>query len=1022
MSIPLVPEDEPSRIGFADPARANRILASLPGQGVTDDVVAELMPALISALSNSPDPDRALNNFDRWTNAVTSRYTHFQYLIRHRAALDIFFTVCGTSQLFSDILIRNPEYFEILANPGVRGGVKSAGALYRELSSFVDSVIRPEMKLETMRRFKQREILRIGTRDILGLSEMPATAREFSNLADAAIQKAYELGLKEVAPAAESLPAFAVIAMGKLGGQELNYSSDIDLMFVMGDEEKHAAVAHKLAEFIVNSLSRQMQNGHLFRVDMRLRPEGRFGALVRTLSSYRAYYESWAEPWELQSLIKARFAGGDARLGEAFEAMIRPFVFRRSIDPEVLDSIRRNKRKIERQAEVQGQSLTNVKLGTGGIRDIEFLAQLLQLQFGGRNTLLRTPNTLEALSRLRHAGILTDAEARDLDEDYQFLRTVEHRLQILYELQTQTMPTDAAERRLLARRMGFADAGQFNAEYERRTSRVRAYLEQIFYGGRRETDSDSGDEWRASLEAIETAEAAGQVEERLRTLGFREPDRIRRLILADVAGSQYGRARPESSGLFMDLAPSLLSACARTGDPDQAFEAIDALASAVPNRAELYRSLLESRELLDRLCSLGAASPPLIQSLARRLEWLDLLVSEEIIDPQLKNRDATLADLRGRLPRIKKAADTGRFWDALAAFLQRERLRIAARDVWGEIPCAAVGKEKSAVADAALEVLLESARLSARERFPDTAVDEILRSIAVIGLGKLGGSELGYGSDWDILLVYDDGGEEPGEDSGVYPALNYVAESLLNARQELLTRGAQVDIDARLRAEGRFGALIRTVREYERYYRAEALTWERQVLTKARFCAGNEATGATYVSLAHSIIYERSLTADAQVEIQEMKRRIERERLSVEQQESDLKLGHGGLSDIEFLTQLWQMREGWRNPEVRRTGTAEALLALGALGALRGPEAAILADTHSFLTCVRNRVTLLGSGSGDALPADPAQIRTVAIGMGYTDTEDASAESALGAEISARMKEARQLTDRLFYGPPPPAA
>ena len=983
------------------------------------------MPSLLDALGRSPDPDRALISFHRWTEAVTSRYTHFQYLIGHPAALDIFFTVCGTSQLFSDILIRNPEYFEILANPGVRGGVKSGGALYRELSSFVDSVIRVELKLEAIRRFKQREILRIGARDILGLADMPSTTLEFSNLADACVQKCYELGMREIAPAAESQPSFAVVAMGKLGGQELNYSSDIDLIFIMGDDDESSdsAFAHKLAEFVVNGLSRNLQNGHLFRVDMRLRPEGRFGALVRTVQSYRAYYESWAEPWELQALIKARFVAGDARLGEAFMSMVSPFVYRRNVDSEVLESIRRNKRSIERKAEIQNQSHSNVKLGIGGIRDIEFLVQALQLQLGGRNPLVRTPNTLDAISRLRHAGALTPSEAAELGDAYVFLRNIEHRLQILYELQTQTMPVDPPERRLLARRMGFPDAQSFDAEYDRRTARVRSYLDEIFYGGREEPESGEGEEWRTLLESADTPEAAEQIESKLALGGFREPDRIRRLILADVAGTQYGRARPESRGLFIELAPALLSACSRTGDPDRAFEAIDALALASPNRAELYRALVHSDELLNRLCQLGAGSPPLVLSLARHLEWMDLLVSDEIIDPGPKSKESVLSDLRSRIPTKRGTPDSNdRFWDTAALFLQRERLRITARDLWGEIPCATVGKEISAVADAILEGLLGLGKAQVLQRYSSAGVRSALDSVAVIGLGKLGGAELGYGSDWDFLLVFDEG-EAVGEaDTDIYPALNLLAEFILNATQELRTRGAQIEIDPRLRAEGRFGALIRSVSEYEAYYRDQALTWEKQVLTKARFCAGNAATGRAYVEAVHETIYKHPLSAEAQQEIQRMKHRIENERLKPDRSESDLKLGHGGLSDIEFLAQLYQMREGSRNPDVRATGTVEALLALGSSGALRGPEAARLAEAHGFLSCVRNRLSLLGGSLADALPDDAARLRTIAVGLGYTDSPTASAEPEFSHRVRATMKETRQTFDRLFvHAPAPPS-
>jgi glutamate-ammonia-ligase adenylyltransferase len=1037
MSIEQLTDLELIALGIGDPERARRILTGLAGQGVTDDLLDELLPSLLDALRASPDPDRALTNFARWTDSVTSRYTHIQYLLGHPAALSIFFNVCGVSQLFSDILIRNPEYFEILANPGVRGGGKSAAALYRELSGFIDRIIRPELKLEAMRRFKQREILRIGTRDILELADMPTTAREFSNLADSCVQKCYEIAVAQLAEKYAGLTAgepggklacpisFIVIGMGKLGGQELNYSSDIDLMFVAGDDAlpelfaPYAArlspleYAHKLAESIVGSLSQNLQNGHLFRVDMRLRPEGRFGALVRTLSSYQAYYESWAEPWERQSLVKSRVIAGDTRLGEAFSEAVTRYVYRRSVTSDFVESIRHNKRRMEQKAELEGKTNTNVKVGFGGIRDIEFSVQLLQLELGGRDPLLRTPNTLEALARLRQAGVVTEREASELSEDYQFLRTVEHRLQILYDAQTQSLPVEPNERRLLARRLGYHDTAEFDADYQRRTERVHAHFERLFYGSRQKEDLSGADIWRSLLTNIETPQARTALLYAFEAEGFHDPERAYSIFKGAIAGGDYGQIQPEARELFLDLAGRLVAATTRTGDPDTALRGIEALAQATPNPAPFFRALLEGDEVLDRLCRLGSGSPPMVQTLARHMEWLDLLVSEEILDPAPKQIEQAEEELYERLSGAKNEEE---FWDGLALYIQRERLRIAARDLWGEVNAGIVARELSVLAEAVLSALLARFIENEKAKHPSDTVRDALESMAVIGLGKLGGGELGYGSDWDILIAYERSSEEGEARSEAYTAVISVVEALLSSAPQLRVRGAPVEIDARLRPEGKKGALAYTPAEYRDYYLNSSLTWERQVLTKARFVAGNADTASKYAEGTYEVIYSRTLSPEESVEIQAMKRRMESERLKSGDQLTDIKLGHGGMSDIEFLVQMLQMRSGAAHAAARNLNTVAALYALGAAGILPVPDAARLADTYLHWTAVRNRLWLLGGLSNDILPSDARRLRAVAVGLGEADTPLETAEAAFRRKFDERMRETRAIVERLFYG------
>jgi glutamate-ammonia-ligase adenylyltransferase len=1014
-------DEELRALKLQDIPGALKTIRDLPGQGVTDDMVDALLPALYQALSVSPDPDRALRNFKRWTDSLSNRFTHFQYLLSHPSSLRIFFNVCGVSQFFSDILIQNPEYFEILANPGPRGITKNAGMLYSELSAFLNSIQNPEIRLEAMRRFKKREILRIGARDILGLADMPTTAREFSNLADTCVQKVLEQAqdeLKERYSLENPLP-FLVVGMGKLGGQELNYSSDIDLMFVCADDNGAESAsgkispmdyAHKLGEKVVNYLTRNTYSGHLFRVDMRLRPEGRFGALVRSLSSYRSYYESWAESWERQSLLKARPVAGDPTLAASFMSMITPYVYRRTVTSEFVEDIRHNKERIEQKARLEGVEFTNVKIGYGGIRDIEFTVQLLQLELGGKNPLLRTPTTLEALSRLRQLGVISSTSARELSEDYQFLRTIEHRLQILYEMQTQTMPTDPHELHLLARRSGYASSEDFTKDYRRRTSRVRLHCERFFYK-RVPPSAQESNNWDDLLSNLDEPGAADQLEKKLAEIGFANPEKALALMKTPLTGGNYGRPRPESRQAFLSLAPALLASCARTGNPENALQSIEMLALAVPNREQLYLSLLEGEELLDRLCLLGAASPNLIQILSRHLEWLDLLVSEEILERLPKSVEQCHRDLQARTRAIK---DDEGFWDALATFFQRERLRVGARDIWGDASGTVILHEISVMADCVLDSLLKHAiHLSAR-KYPSAL--SALNSCAIIGLGKLGGREPGYGSDWDVLLV---SGEMSQDDldsrsSEQAAALNLMAETFLASGQELRVRGAEVEIDARLRPEGRFGALVRTARDYRNYYLNQAETWEKQVIVKARYCAGNIATAQDYISGVHDAIYSRPISSHEEEDIRHMKHRMETERLKSDERWRDIKLGNGGMSDIEFAVQMWQLRKGRFHPGLKVTGTISAIHALSAVGLLPAADMSRLAETYIFYSTLRNRLTLLGGLPTDILPKDREKLRTIAFGLGIFDWYGTNAENRLEDILDQRMKETRAIFERIF--------
>jgi glutamate-ammonia-ligase adenylyltransferase len=1026
-----ITEETLRSVGSEDTAKALRYVRELAGQGVTDDDLEPLIPHLLNALRASPDPDRALSSFARWFAAVSGRYSHLQTLIRHPIALDIFCLVTGCSQYFADLLVRQPELFEIIANPGVRGGTKSAATLYRDLSALVDVCQQPGLKRDALRRWKAREMLRIGVRDLIGLADMPVTAREFSNLADACVQKAYDIALAQhpTVPITPPLP-FAIIGMGKLGGQELNYSSDIDLMFVHADalpaeialengrSLETVAYLSRVAEAVVKILAEDSANGHVFRVDMRLRPEGRFGALTRSLSSFRSYYESWAESWERQALLKARFVAGDRALGEAFMAMVEPFVYRRQVTLTFLEDIRANKRRIEQKCALEGQTETNIKTGYGGIRDIEFLVQLMQLEFGGVRPRLRTPNTLAAIQRLHHAGFLTDTEAHELAEDYQFLRTLEHRLQLLHGFQTQTLPAPSAasERLRVARRMGFLDAAAFEAELTSRRARVYAYLERLFY---HRSLSDAApalsrsvpDAWTDLpdlLDNIDTPAAQERLAAQLRATGFRDIPNALRALQLPMHGNEFGQMPPDTPIEFKAIAPRLMTLLARSPDPDAGLAGIEAIALAVPNRAQLYAAFDDSPQFMERLTKLAAAAPPLLKRLARHLEWMETLLDSDAPLPELSERVQGAKSYESKL-------------EAIARFYQRETLRIGAQDVWEETDVTETMVALSRLAEALLQALLRVCMepLIAAHAEPEFA-RRVLERVAIVGLGKLGGEELGYSSDWDVVFVYDEEHQrgEAARGPERFELVNTLVERVITAGKALAQRGAIIEMDLRLRPWGRKGALIHTLRGFIDYYRTTGETWERQAALKARWVAGNPMVGQRFERILHAVSYAQGLSAEEDAAVQAMKRRIEAERLKSSERDTDLKLGYGGLSDIEWLAQRLQLREGPRHPEVRLPSTLRALSALATVHALDNAEADVLAATYCLLTRLRNGLYLQTGMPHDALPADPALRRTLARRFGYRDDAHAAAETHLWEDIQNHTQEVRRIFQQRFYEQP----
>jgi len=935
-------------LGFDDPAQACRILQGMAGHDVPDDAFGRLLGTITQALAGSADPDRAVSNLGRWADAVGSRTAAYGMLADDPGAARSLLLVFAASQFFADLLIKTPEYLEVVTNPAIRDRARGADALAADLERRVGIAKTPNARRDALRRFKPPEVLRIGVRDLLGLADMAETARAISDFADESVRMAFRICAEELGRPDAPL---AVLALGKLGGRELNYASDIDLIFVHGDAMPQAE-AVKLGEAIRDALARATDAGFVFRVDLRLRPEGRFGPASRSLGACRAYYESWAEPWERQALMKARFVAGDGGVGAAFGALAEPFVYPARVDEAFVATIQGGKRRLEEKIARAGEADVNVKEGVGGIRDVEFVVQLLQLVTGGTNPDVRGGNTLAALDALAGAGLLTGEEGDTLRDSYCFLRTVEHRLQIRDELPVRCIPRDTHELRRFGRRLGYADGAAFLADYRRHTARVHALFTRLFYGDasedvRGEASSPLA-EW---VLAPDDPAAQSSLSEALAARGFRDIAAAQDLLRRSVAGSRYGDVTPDARAAFAALAPALLDAAGDTPDPDAALRGLGALADAVPSRAALDRSLAESASLLPRLCLLAASSPYLWQMLLGHLELLDLVADDEAMDqPPTLRPAATLAET--------------------AAQARRARLQTGARDLWGLADTVQVVAEVTAAAGVTLESALDFAR---REL-------GFVGRFAVVGLGKLGGDEMGYGSDLDVLYVADTG--------ALAPAARLAERAQRILKDDLARFGFRYEMDARLRPEGRKGHLVLDVDSYRRYWAASAQTWERQALVKARWVAGDEALGRELIAAAHAFVYGLPFSDDQAGEIQAMKRRLETER---SKGALDLKLGPGGLTDVEWTTQMLQLRHGARRARLRTPSTLEALRRLRDDALLTQVDWEALSTAYQSLTQFRNRLYLRTGVSADA---------------------PASLSDALRAQRTA----ARSVCLRLFYG------
>ena len=809
-----------------------------------------------------------------------------------------------------------------------------------------------DSSIDALVRWKQREFLRIAARDLLAVDEFDAVAAALAAMAADVFDAAVRLA---------EIDGLAVIGMGKLGGRELNYASDVDVMLVAAPDTAVADV-ERGARHAIETARR------CFRVDLNLRPEGRNGALVRTLPSYEAYWDRWAEPWEFQALLKARSVAGDRALGARFDESSATRLWSRPFTAESIRAIRVMKVRSEAEVARRGLSERELKLGPGGIRDVEFAIQLLQMVHGGADPELRSPTTLAALGELADAGYVDRHDAEQLADAYRFLRTVEHRLQLHDEQQVHALPSDAREVDRLAHVLGYTGtvtssaAGRFQDELRAHQTTARTIHERLWFRPLLEDFAREGDR-------ILTEEAAAA---RLAAFGFTDVARTRQAV------RELTRGLTRSSRLMQQMLPLLLEWLSASPDPDLGLLGLRNLASGPQRSMELATAFRDSPQVAQRLCRVLGTSRMLSELLRRNPDMIAWLADDSLL--QVRSR-AELVD--GTRTAVGWRTEADERWHALKRFTDREGLRVAAGDLIELLDLHEVGAGLTNLAEAALEAAV-------------AAVEPPL-PFAIIGLGRLGGGELSYASDLDLIFVYD--GSTPAD----FAAAERVATTLLHSVGG--NRPHIYDVDADLRPEGKDGPLARSLDAYRTYYETYAQPWERLAMVRARPVVGDSALIDRFLAVAEGFVWRHGLSDAERREIRRIKARVEHERIpATEDAAYHLKLGRGSLSDVEFATQLLQLDHGVRDPS-----TLGALDALRARGLIDAEDHDVLAESYWFCERTRNRWFLVNSAPGDTLPPQLEDLERLAVSLNTTARQ-------LRDDYRRVTRRARRVFERLFYG------
>jgi [glutamine synthetase] adenylyltransferase / [glutamine synthetase]-adenylyl-L-tyrosine phosphorylase len=993
-----------ARAGLDAPrAREDLTAAGLLGEDIADEV--------LEVLASAAEPADAVATL---AGLAISAPELLAQVLADPAWLRRLVAVAGASRPLGDLLARGTDAVLALATLDP----VEVGPMARAVEAAVRAGADPTAQAAGIASIRRQATADIAGRDLTGTADVATVARELADLAEAVLTGTLA-AVHDLMTGGSPTARIAVIGMGKLGGRELNYVSDVDVMFVHEpldgvDDEAAATEAREVCSRLLELLNASTTMGRAYEVDPTLRPEGRSGALSRTVAGFTGYWDRWAKTWEFQALIKARPVAGDRRLGEAWLAAAEPFMWPERLDPDAVAEIRAMKGRIETRPDVQRDGARQLKLGPGGIRDVEFTVQLLQIVHGRADRSLRLTGTLPTLAALAANGYVDEEDAAALASDYALLRRVEHVLQLANERRTHTVPDDAFAQERLARALGYRGRGDTSArellmgDLARTQAHVRELHARIFY--------------RPLLERYATVPASaagvtlpGEVAamgesaaiERLAALGFSDGSAALRSVRAITSGVSRRAATVRA------ILPAVLQALAESADPDGGLLTLRDLVEAQGDGSLLLRHLRDqpgSAALLGRVLGTSRLAGELLISQPQGVDWLK--------DPRLRHEPRTGADLaRMAVARLHWQDTTA----ALRRFKQLELLRVVLRDVGGSDgrsggpgtgPSPAA--ELTAIAEACLVAAL---RAELREQAATRGLsspDELPVSVSIIGLGTLAGAELTYASDLDVVFVHESAPEADEQDAGAL-ALT-IAANVIRSLSVITPDGTAFDVDVDLRPEGRSGPLSRSLASYEAYWERWAEPWERQALLRVRSVAGDRDLGARFEQAAAARALAGGMDEERCITTRRMKARIEKERIPARiDAERHLKLGPGGISDVEWTVQLLQLEHARRLPALRTASTLRALDALEDEGVLDHRDVEWLRDGLRFATAVRNHLSLMRQRDVDVLPSGRDRLERLARALGY----GRGGQQRLEADWFRHARHVRRVTDRVFYGVEP---
>jgi glutamate-ammonia-ligase adenylyltransferase len=890
------------------PQRAEKLLRSLASNEDETKVLLSCIDELIHDLRHSADPMRALLNLSRLSDAVANRAAFLSLLSTNARVRKRLCHLLAFSQAVAETLLREPGFISQLEHDIVP---PSRVQLREKLQHFLDSCIRGNDEIfNCIRQFRHQETARVAVFDMelstwRNEKDFTDVVHWISDLASVCVQQIWEI-LSD----GKSLP-FTVLAMGKLGARELNYSSDIDLIFLHDAEGEQSVELDKLGQQLIKVLS---DGDAIWRVDMQLRPEGKSGALVTNLNYALSYYESFAAPWEWQAQIKARAIAGDAKIARRFLRFTRGVIWaRRQGDAHLRDMIEMKRRS---EALHEKENERNVKSGSGGIRDAEWIIQQLQMMVGPEHPQARLPATLQAMKQLQNLEVLTADEARVLREGYLFLRVVEHRLQLLDEQAVRVLPESTSALATLARRMGShlrggAAARWLLEEHGRIRRQVRELCEHLFWG------------WHG----MELSSTEDLSLEQFYDLTSDAPTRLKRM-------SEGSASAPFPAPLARQIKAALspvLDQLDHAADTEHALINLERLCDASGNRLSLLRSLGGSASLGRAVCTILGGSDALSDTLIRFPELLDMAARRGSFAEGV-TRESARADCRAYCLTFRDHRAAVRRWMA------REMLRVGLRDL--------------VLVTLALEICAEISHLTgAAIEFATGEMQQELRpsseqlGFCIIGMGKFGGSEMHYSSDADVVFAH----EVFGSIDDASGLANQWAGGIMRYLDELTPEGRVIELDPRLRPEGRSGALAPALKTYFHYLENSTEIWERQALTRARPAAGNREIAAKLMAAIREVAFPREWKNEWSDELRHIKNRMETERAAGGKSTFDVKLGTGGISDIEWCAQWLAMKHGHANPQLQTPSTTNQLQAAAEAKVLLEEDSQKLQDAYQFL-------------------------------------------------------------------------